>query len=122
MHLSLTPFPISTRNSVASVAYMIHQTGVVQLYVSPDESTQRLAREAAKKLAEDGYHIEILPMLLFTDLFDENNANIWESNPVPMSECDTTLVFHTSGALKLLYLTAATYALQARTLIRRPSG
>jgi acyl-CoA synthetase (AMP-forming)/AMP-acid ligase II len=101
MHLGLTVFPISSRNSVAGVAHLASKTGILQLYVSPDSATQRLAQQAAEKLAGDGVNLEILPLPLFAELYDKNNK-MWSANPESMSEDDPVLILHTSGRAPIL--------------------
>jgi len=74
MRLGLTPFPISTRNSPAAIAHLVKKTHVIQMFVSPDPAMQRLWAESRDLLRGDGFEVEALPMVQFTDISDEGTA------------------------------------------------
>ncbi len=96
MYLGLTPFPLSTRNSAAAVAHLVRSTDIHQLLVSSDAGMQRLAQEAKEELEKDGFHVELLLMPEFGQLYNEDAVLAG----VPMgtlSGDNQALIIHSSG-------------------------
>ncbi|KAI0318579.1 acetyl-CoA synthetase-like protein [Amylostereum chailletii] len=98
MHSGFTPFPISTRNSPTAIAHVIRNTGILQLFVSPDPAMQRLGQQTVEVLAKDGYVVQVLPMPQFPDLYDENGGELEGAQPRPMDMDHPVLILHTSGS------------------------
>ncbi|KAI0309336.1 male sterility protein-domain-containing protein [Amylostereum chailletii] len=61
---------------------------------------QRLSQATAEILAKDGIHFETLAMPLFEDLYNENEE-LEDAEPRPLSPDHPVLILHTSGAFLL---------------------
>jgi hypothetical protein len=64
----LLPFPISTRNSPAAVAHLLHITEAKYLWVSQGSMTA-IATEALRGISED--NVVLLPFPSFQELYGE---------------------------------------------------
>jgi acyl-CoA synthetase (AMP-forming)/AMP-acid ligase II len=115
MGLGLTPFPISTRNSIQAVAHLMKESNVSHLFVSADPAMQRLASEATK-LAHASTHevIHVYPVMRFDEIYSPscatNDASKNTSNdalskahkpPKPRMD-DVAIILHSSGKVLLL--------------------
>lgn len=96
IHAGLTPFPISTRNSIVGVAHLIRTTGLHLLFVSPDSAMQRIALEATAILEKEGIIVKILPVPQFDDLYNEDDT-FKQLVPVRISADPIILILHSSG-------------------------
>jgi len=99
MHAGLTPFPLSTRNSVSGVAHLIRSTGLRLLFVSPDSAMQRIALEAVATLEKEGIVVNVLPVPQFGDLYNEDDA-FKQLVPVRISSDPVVIILHSSGMLR----------------------
>ncbi|XP_006463297.1 hypothetical protein AGABI2DRAFT_120116 [Agaricus bisporus var. bisporus H97] len=97
IHAGLTPFPISTRNSIVGVAHLIRTTGLHLLFVSPDSAMQRIALEATAILEKEGIIVKILPVPQFDDLYNEDDT-FKQLVPVRISADPIILILHSSGS------------------------
>lgn len=96
MHQGHIPFPLSTRNSAIGVAHLLKQTGVRQLFISPDAPINRLAGEAVKILAKESYDVEIIQMPQFPELYDD----ALQPDQVELQTVgsdSTSIILHSSG-------------------------
>ncbi|XP_006456444.1 hypothetical protein AGABI2DRAFT_211390 [Agaricus bisporus var. bisporus H97] len=97
MHAGLTPFAISTRNSVDGVVHLIRSTGLQLLFVSQDRTMQRLASEVGARLKDEGIIINIIPAPQFSDLYNEDST-YRELLPMKNSSDPVTIILHSSGS------------------------
>ncbi|KAF7761593.1 hypothetical protein Agabi119p4_9585 [Agaricus bisporus var. burnettii] len=97
MHAGLTPFPISTRNSIIGVAHLIRTTCLRILFVSPDSAMQRIALEATMVLEREGIIVNILPAPQFDDFYNEDGS-FRQLAPVRVSADPVVLILHSSGS------------------------
>ncbi|KAI0058351.1 acetyl-CoA synthetase-like protein [Artomyces pyxidatus] len=99
MRLGFVPFPISTRNSPVALAHLVKDSHVIQLFVSPDSAMQRLSADAVALLENDGVSVEVLPMIQFEDISDENNLNTEPDCQFGKLKADDIVVMlHSSGS------------------------
>lgn len=99
MHAGLTPFAISTRNSVDDVAHLIRTTGLRLLLVSPDPAMQRLASEVSAKLETEGITVNTVLTPQFGDLYNEDNT-FRKLLPARNLVTPVILILHSSGTLR----------------------
>jgi len=99
MRLGFVPFPISIRNSPASVAHLIRRTHVIQMFVSPDPAMQRLWAES-QELLEVEIEMETLPMVQFADISDEGNSMASDELSINFGKLkldNVVYILHSSG-------------------------
>ena len=91
-------FPISVRNSPAAVAHLLTKMSVAHLLIGPEPQYQELAASALKLMNNSGTPIpETSTMLMFTDIFKDEDEP-WEPLPeVKLNWDDVALVQHSSG-------------------------
>ncbi|SJL14871.1 uncharacterized protein ARMOST_18346 [Armillaria ostoyae] len=100
MRLGFTPFPISTRNSVAAIVHLIKSTGTRHLIVSQDVSLQNTADMVCRQFWEADNKITTIPIPHFGDLFSGKPGSY---EPLPLVRPDwsqTALIIHSSGSTR----------------------
>jgi long-subunit acyl-CoA synthetase (AMP-forming) len=100
LRAGLTPFPISPRNSDLGVANLLEKEGVQIMFVSKDQTMQKLAAAAIKHLPESAKdNLKLLPMPSYEDLYS-TSAETFEPLP-PMKKPDPSsiaIILHSSGS------------------------
>ena len=113
MRAGYVPFPISTRNSPAAVAYLLEKTDVKHLITGIDPAMQNLAAESLETLKSQHPHATVpttSPMPVFSDLYDAELGPV-KAEDVPYEQPDmqkSVFLLHSSGdsALPLVSVTS----------------
>ncbi|TFY54516.1 hypothetical protein EVJ58_g8816 [Rhodofomes roseus] len=103
MRAGYTPFPISTRNSPAAVAYLLEKTNAQHVLVGLDQAMQDLARDAFEILKSQSQFATVpgtSPMPVFSDLYGADIADVAVED-VPYEQRgleERTFLLHSSGS------------------------
>ncbi|KAI0050801.1 acetyl-CoA synthetase-like protein [Auriscalpium vulgare] len=99
LSLGFVPFPISPRNSPAAVAHLIRSSHIIQLFVSNDSAMQTIATEALDILKQEGTYVELLPMILYTDVASGRSDGM-DTSPYarPLKLENDMCLLHSSGS------------------------
>ncbi|PBK87643.1 hypothetical protein ARMGADRAFT_1168391 [Armillaria gallica] len=100
MCLGFTPFPISTRNSVAAIVHLVKSTGTRHLIVSQDASLQITADMVCRQFWDADNKITTIPMLHFGDLSSGKPGSYERLPPVRPDWSPTALIIHSSGSTR----------------------
>ncbi len=101
MRLEFTPFPISTRNSVAAIVHLIKSTGARHLIISQDAPLQSTADMVCRQFWEaDNKLITTIPMPHFGDLFSGKPGSYERLPPVRPDWSQPALIIHSSGSTR----------------------
>lgn len=96
-------FPVSTRNTDATVAHLIQKTGAKYVFISGDNAMKNLASGARKLVAADGAgDVELLSMPSFDEIFGSSIDGEGFVPLPPLTHPDKdaiAFILHSSGAL-----------------------
>lgn len=100
MSLGATAFPLSLRNTAAITAHLLKTTGSTMVFVSSDETMQKLAQQAVDSLANEGIQVHIVPMATPADWAVRAASDI-PLRSKDMDEDNVAVILHSSGQLSL---------------------